>query len=243
MENLTNDDKKEINEHLDYLAELETFDGKKLKVYLEKWSNYKFTPQILGKIYLLVNPPDEDGFSADITISELTEYHPSFRTSNGGDWCRSDNSFLGQKYIIKRSREGGRIHSVKLDGINKGLKINQNIRADIVAHVSKQNCAILDISKDIEVDHKNGKKDEHHMNDMSKQSLSDFQPLSKAANDAKRTHCTRCKQTGKRYDAKRLGYSESFTKGDFDTDNCQGCYWYDPQKFNKEISASFKKTK
>lgn len=245
MNTLTTGDKNEIR---DYLIELESEANSstrtaKLKLFLEKWTNHHFTPELLGRIYLLLNKPDEDGFSADITILKLTEYHPSFRTSNGGEWCRSDSSYLGKKYIIKRTHLGGRIHSVKLDGINKGLKINPHIRSDISAAISKQHCAILDITKDIEVDHKNGKKDEHYMNDIAKQSISDFQPLSKAANDAKRTHCTRCKQTGKRYDAKRLGYSHSFTKGDFDTDNCQGCYWYDPKKFNAEISESFKKTK
>ena len=79
------------------------------------------------------------------------------------------------------------------------------------------------------------------MNDLDKQSLDDFQPLSKAANDAKRSHCTACKASGKRYDATRLGYSVSFTKGDFNTANCQGCYWYDPIKFNKEISKNYNK--
>ena len=79
------------------------------------------------------------------------------------------------------------------------------------------------------------------MNDLGNQSLKDFQPLSKAANDAKRSHCKICISTGKRYDAKRLGYSVSFTKGDFDTDNCHGCYWYDPVKFNNEVSANFNK--
>lgn len=246
MQDLTNEDKKELNDYLDDFEivsdDLEAR-RERLKSYLVKWSNHKFTPQLLAKIYLIVNPPDEDGFSADITITKLTEFHPSFRTSNGGDWCRSDNSVLGKKYIIKRTKLSGRIHSVKLDGLNKGLRINQSIRSDITNTINRMNCAILDISKDIEVDHKNGKKDEHYMNDLSQQTMDDFQPLSKAANDAKRTHCTRCKNTGKRFDAKRLGYSHSFTKGDFDTDNCQGCYWYDPQKFNAEISANFVKTR
>lgn len=246
MNDLNYEDKKQINEFLDNIEMIASNSKEqkdKLKKYLEQWINHKFTPQLLGRVYLIVNPPDEDGFSKEITIAKLTEYHPSFRTSNGGDWCRSDNSFLGKKYIIKRIKESGRIYAVKLDGFNKGLKINQSIRSDITNAIKKMNCAILDISKDIEVDHKNGKKDEHYMNNLNQQSMDDFQPLSKAANDAKRTHCIRCKKSGKRFDAKRLGYSHSFTKGDFDTDNCQGCYWYDPKKFNKEISSNFNKTR
>lgn len=248
MNNLDNSDKKEISEFLSDL-ELEFKEStnspelhERLQAYLSPWSDFKFTPQLLGKIFLLVNPPDADGFSPEISIDELTKYHPSFRTSNGGDWCRSNNSFLGQQYIIRRTKTGGRISSIKLDGINKGLTINPGIRKDISETISKQRCAILDVGN-VEVDHKNGKKDEHHMNDLSSQSLSDFQPLSKAANDAKREHCKKCKSTGLRYDATRLGYSESYTKGDAHTDNCQGCYWYDPYKFNQEISASFNKTR
>jgi len=245
MKDLTNNDKKVINEYLDSILNNnldENIVKEQLLSYLEKWSDYKFTPQLLGKIFLLVNAPDSDGFSNEITINELTQYHPSFRTSNGGDWCRSDSSTLGKEYIIRRIKDGGRISSVKLDGFNKGLTIKQVIRKDISDSIKKKRCVILDVGK-VEVDHKNGKKDEHYMNDPSAQSLNDFQPLSKAANDAKREHCKKCKKTGKRYDAKNLGYSESFTKGDFFTDNCQGCYWYDPIKFNQEISANFIKTK
>lgn len=246
MKDLTNDDKKEINSYLDEFEIItsDTSDTEvqmyRLQSYLARWADYKFTPQLLGRIFLLVNPPDSDGFSAEITINELTNYHPSFKTSNGGDWCRSHNSYLGHTYIIRRTKQRGRIYSIKLDGLNKGLTINQGIRKDIVETISKQRCVILDVGR-VEVDHKNGKKDEYYMNELSEQSISDFQPLSKAANDAKREHCKKCKATGKRYDAKRLGYSESFTKGDFDTDNCQGCYWYDPKKFNEEISKSYEK--
>jgi hypothetical protein len=38
----------------------------------------------------------------------------------------------------------------------------------------------------------------------STQKLEDFQPLSKAANDAKRQHCKICMRTGERFDAKKL---------------------------------------
>ena len=78
---------------------------------------------------------------------------------------------------------------------------------------------------------------------MEDQNISDFQPLSKAVNDAKRQHCKECIQTGKRYDAKRLGYKESFIVGDENSSSCPGCYWYDPVKFNEIISKDFVKEK
>ena len=236
----------EKNDLIKKIQELQsvTEDDTRLKLLMEILSSYhniRLPGAVLKEIFLVVNPPDEDGFSKEITIDSLMTYNIGFRTTNGGDWCRSDQSALGKEYNINRIKKRGKIYAIKLDGYNKQLVINQSIRSDIAQNIKKKRCAILDVSTNIEVDHKNGKKDEQYMNDLESQSLNDFQPLSKAANDAKRTHCSNCKESGKRYDAKRLGYSVSFTKGDANTDNCPGCYWYDPIKFNEEISKDFKK--
>ena len=71
------------------------------------------------------------------------------------------------------------------------------------------------------------------------QQLSDFQPLSKAANDAKRQYCKECRRTGIRYDAKKLGYPISYYAGgpnhNMEEDACVGCYWYDPLEFKKHL--------
>lgn len=95
----------------------------------------------------------------------------------------------------------------------------------------------------IEVDHKNGKYDELSNIELENQKIDDFQPLSKAANDAKRQHCKDCIKTGKRYDARRLGYKEGWVVGDENTSPCIGCYWYDPKRFNQLISKDYKKEK
>lgn len=214
---------------------------KSLMEMLSVYHNTRLPGAVLKEIFLIVNPPDEDGFSKEITIDELMNYNIGFRTQNGGDWCRSNQSALGKEYNITRIKNHGSIYAVKLEGFNKNLTINQNIRPDIKNAIQKKRCVILDVSTNVEADHKNGKKDEQYMNNLDEQSLDDFQPLSKAANIAKRSHCIKCKSSGKRYDAKRLGYAVSFTKGDFKTDNCQGCYWFDPKKFNEEVSKDFKK--
>ena len=88
---------------------------------------------------------------------------------------------------------------------------------------------------------KDGMKDDWRLNDKEMQKIEDFQPLSKTANDAKRQHCKKCLETGKRYNAKKLGYSESYTFGNEKSKTCVGCYWYDPIAFNKEISKNFEK--
>ena len=208
---------------------------------LDKYKEYKLGPSPLGvafeKLYV-----SQQGYSKPVIINDLIALHPAYRTTNGGDWCRSDNSYLGKKYYIIREKKSGSIYSVKIDGPNKGIIIDSSIRNDILKEIKSKNCVILDITTNIECDHKDGQKNDGRVGDKEKQVIDDFQPLCKTANDAKRTHCKHCKSTGKRYDAKRLGYKVSYTFGDENSKTCVGCYWYDPIEFNKEISKDFVKS-
>lgn len=207
---------------------------------LKKYSKYELKGSHLGRAFekLFIY---EEGFSPSITMEELEKCHHSFHTSNGGDWCRTNTSYLGKKYIIGRELKGGKIFSIKTGGFNKNNKINQSIKNDILKEIQSRRCVILDISTNIECDHKDGMKDDWRLNNKENQRLDDFQPLSKTANDAKRQHCKKCLKTGKRYDAKKLGYKESYILGSEDSKTCVGCYWYDPKKFNQKISESFDK--
>jgi hypothetical protein len=56
----------------------------------------------------------------------------------------------------------------------------------------------------IEIDHKDGRKNDLHISDLHTQKIDDFQPLCKAANEVKRQICKKCKETDKRWDAKNL---------------------------------------
>ena len=208
------------------------------------------TPLTLGMLFELYaeveyDPDDPTScFSREIPISELRNIHPGFESTNGCQWARSDGSYLGKRYKIKRPRSGGKVSAVQLDGPNyNSVKQFRGIRKDIREEISKQRCAVLDVSSNIEVDHKNGKYDELSNISPDDQKVGDFQPLSKAANDAKRQHCKECVRKGKRYDAKRLGYKEGWVVGDENTAPCIGCYWYDPKRFNELISKDYKKTK
>ena len=58
--------------------------------------------------------------------------------------------------------------------------------------------------------------------------------------DAKRVHCKECKDTHKRFDARRLRFKEGWIYGDADTSECKGCYWHDTKLFRQIISASYK---
>lgn len=206
-------------------------------------------PKTLGMLFEMYVDIEYDSddeftyFSKPIKISELTEIHPEFKTPNGNSWARKDVSYLGKKYKIKKEYdEDGSTYSVQLDGPNKNsVKKHRHIKEEIKSKISNQRCKILDVGSNIEVDHKNGMYDELSNISVENQNENSFQPLSKAANDAKREHCKKCRKNGKRYDARRLGYKEGWVVGDENTEDCTGCYWYDPEQFNKLISNSFVK--
>lgn len=145
------------------------------------------------------------------------------------------------RYPICHDRE--RFHPTQKPlALIEELVIKHSNEGDMVL-ISKQRCVVLDVGSSIEVDHKNGKYDELSNIELENQKIDDFQPLSKAANDAKRQHCKDCIKTGKRYDARRLGYKEGWVVGDENTSPCIGCYWYDPKRFNQLISKDYKKEK
>lgn len=89
----------------------------------------------------------------------------------------------------------------------------------------------------IEIDHKNGRKNDLRVSNTDTQLLEDFQPLCKAANDAKRQICKNCKETNKRWSAKNiLGNPYDFYQGDENYSEelgCVGCYQYDPVEYRK----------
>lgn len=192
----------------------------------------------LTELFEEIAKPNDKGYSRAVSVEELISIDSRFAMGNGGSWCRSDGQ-LGKKYNIKRIKEKGKIVAVQLDGFNKQPK-ERAINKTIKKIINSQRCTVLDIGSNIECDHKNGKYNDRYMEDLSEQKIEDFQPLSKAVNVAKRQHCKKCNETGKRYDATRLGYVKPFINGDFDSKNCEGCYWHDPKLFNQTISKDYK---
>ena len=147
---------------------------------------------------------------------------------NGGDWCRKEGS-LGRVFNIERHKERGAIVYVRLHGYNKNPADNT-----IPVHIRKQlqglPCAVLGTGANTEIDHKDGRKDNPRLKDPARVSVDDFQVLTKAANDAKRQHCRKCRETDKRFDAKILGFRKAQIKGNgIYRGTCVGCYWLRPK--------------
>ena len=212
-----------------------------LKKALRKYQT--LPPRTLGLIAEKIAAPNKDGYSRTVSMDELVAYHPSFKTVNGTSWARSDVSYLGKKYIIMRGHNENGINgvsSIKLDGLNKNIYANKRqIRDDIRQKLLKQPCAVLGVHANNEIDHKNGKYNEPSNLSLATQKEEDFQCLSRSVNLAKRTHCARCQKTGIRFDATILGFSVPYLYGDAHSKTCEGCYWNDPLKFTKTISANY----
>jgi len=184
-----------------------------------------------------LNP--EDGYSRIVELEELTEL--GLKTDNGGSWCRSDGP-LGRYFLVRREKKYGRINSVQLVGYKQN-DFSGKIDTEIVKAYKDEPCRILQVSsRYVEVDHKDGRKQDYRLHD--NQTLDDFQPLHKSCNVAKRNHCSVCAKTGIRFDARLIGYSVAQYIGPIEYHgSCVGCYWHDPKKFNQETTECYDKTK
>ncbi len=185
------------------------------------------------ELFLELAKPDKEGFSPPVGIERFIGPYESLRFGNGGSWCRDDGT-LAKKFNIRRNKEGNRIVSIELHGLKKA-PIEKPIPAHIKRAVGKERCTVLATSG-VEIDHKDGRRDDPRLSDITQVKEEDFQPLSKAANNAKRQHCKECRKTDKRFDARRLGYSHGYVRGDkVYSGSCVGCYWHDPYFFNQEF--------
>jgi len=198
------------------------------------------------ELFIELANPDKNGKSRWVEVSEFVGKYKELKFGNGGSWCRK-NSSLAKEYIVeidKTITKGNSIDRIRLNGFNNSKPLNQNIRKDIKEYYKNQNCVVLGVkgfseNTKIEIDHKDGRKNDERVMNIKTQKLEDFQPLSKAANDVKRQICKRCKETNKRWNAKNLkGNPFSFYYGDENYDEkigCVGCYWYDPVEYRKNV--------
>jgi len=194
------------------------------------------------ELFLELAQPDENGISRWVYVTEFVGKYAELKFGNGASWARKESK-LAQKYKIEFNKNitvGNSIDAIRLVGYNENNS-SQYISAAIKKVIKSQRCVILGTSNP-EVDHKNGMKNESRVMQNENQQLSDFQPLSKAANDAKRQFCKKCRESGIRYDAKLLGYPMSYYFGGAthhgEENACIGCYWYDPLEFKRHLRPS-----
>ncbi len=189
--------------------------------------------------------PDKNGVTRWVSVDEFVGEYQGLQLLNGAGWSRDDGPF-GRKYIVERDKSitpGNRTDAIRTVGFFFDNTYTAYIDPNIKRTIQSQRCVVLGTSNP-EVDHKNGMKNEDRVMQNENQKSSDFQPLSKAANDAKRQYCKECKASGVRYDAKKLGYPMSYYAGGpyhhNEENACVGCYWYDPLEFKRHLQEKKK---
>lgn len=192
------------------------------------------------ELFLKLARPDENGVSHWVSVSEFEGEYKELKLGNGFSWGRRSSS-LARKYIVetdKTQTPGNSVDRIRLNGFNPQSTFKQTIRKDICDEIRKRRCVMLGVNGNsentiIEVDHKDGRKNDLRVSDQSTQRLEDFQPLCKAANDIKRQICKRCKESDKRWKARNIeGNPYDFYEGGEDyCGTCQGCYQYDPVEY------------
>ena len=196
------------------------------------------------ELFLELAKPNESGVSRWVSVNEFIGNYKNLALGNGGSWCRK-SSTLAKKYNVefdKSQTKGNAIDRIRLNGFNIQETFNQAIRQDIKNFYKNQKCVVLGVcgkseNTTIEIDHKDGRKNDVRVASLQDQRLEDFQPLSKAANDIKRQICKTCKETNKRWSAKNIkGNPYDFYEGDENYTEelgCVGCYQYDPVAYRK----------
>ena len=195
-------------------------------------------------LFIELANPGKDGKSRWVSVNEFTGKYAVLQLGNGGSWCRASSS-LAKKYIVefeKGQTKGNSIDAIRLNVHKKETTFNQNIRKDIKDYYKTQRCVMLGVcgfseNTKIEIDHKDGRKEDWRVSNPVTQQITDFQPLCKAANEVKRQICKECKQTGLRWNAQNIkGNPYPFYEGnEIYTDDlgCKGCYQYDPVEYRK----------
>ena len=152
--------------------------------------------------------PDKNGYSRKVSREEIENSNLTWSQNGNG---RRNVYFQVQKYkwVAERGK-GNKVISLKLDGFNESIILNQTIRKDIKDKLyaqTRSNFAPDDmlplVDKNKEIDHRWGRKDSplyDRINDTSKQTIDDFQLLSHSHNQFKREQCKKCTMTNIRFD-------------------------------------------
>ena len=152
--------------------------------------------------------PDKNGYSRKVSREEIENSNLTWSQNGNG---RRNVYFQVQKYkwVAERGK-GNKVISLKLDGLNESVILNQTIRKDIKDKLYTQTrsnfaptCLVSLVDKDKEIDHRWGRKDSplyDRINETSKQTIDDFQLLSHSHNQFKREQCKKCTMTNIRFD-------------------------------------------
>jgi len=180
--------------------------------------------------------PDENGVSRWVNKEELIGEYKTLYPTNGNHWYR----LRGLSHLVyEKKMEDGQTYW-RFNGLKEkdgGRPIRNDIRNSLKSNPCSHTGFKGTKNNSIVIDHKNGRYNDERVLNIKTQEVGDFQSLVNQANLFKRTVCGECINTGKRFDAKKLGYNISFIDGDENYQGtCVGCYWYDCSEFKKSLA-------
>tara|TARA_R110000824_G_scaffold160538_1_gene335364 strand:+ start:1781 stop:2335 length:555 start_codon:yes stop_codon:yes gene_type:complete len=159
---------------------------------------------------------------------------------NGASGPFREDSVFRKNHNIELLKEGGGNKNTHIIywGPQEDNGHRQTIRKDIQKKLSKLRCVFTGTTARIEVDHKDGRKDDARVMNTATQVEEDYQPTCKTLNDIKRQVCKPCRATGQRFDATAIGFSVSVVDGSLEyEDTCKGCYYHDPVYFRSRLTV------
>ncbi|GAA7576151.1 hypothetical protein JP0024_09300 [Helicobacter pylori] len=126
------------------------------------------------ELFLELAQPDKMGVSRWVSVTKFIGKYQGLQLGNGESWFRN-NSSLAKEFILEFDREqapGNSIDRIRLNGYNTRGVFNQSIRQDIKNYYKQQCCAMCGAcgnseNTQIEVDHKDGHKDDLRVSDLN----------------------------------------------------------------------------
>ena len=184
--------------------------------------------------------PDHNGYSDWFEVEWLKAQLPACGDRIGGNGSNMFTRQLAKDFLFSpdqaKRTNGSKVIARRAYGLTKPRAESYPIRRDIRDKIGRGYCAVLHTKAQIEVDHKDGRKDSWVANDLQHQRLEDFQALHKTANNVKRNVCQACHLTNQRFDARVLGFQIGWVEGNAQYQGtCRGCFWYDPVEFRSRL--------
>jgi hypothetical protein len=203
----------------------------------------RFGKQTQSQLLEMALNPNILGISDWALLEDLVD-KVGFSLNGNGCALIQDDRGIGKKYQIEKSYSGNKVYAVRTKGF-KGYEsladcksATRYIPSSIRAFFASQPCAFLGTYSDIEIDHKDGTYPE-----IDKSDPNNYQPINRNMNSKKRESCKTCKNTGYRYDARKIGHTEGWIEGDSirtEEIGCRGCYMFDPIAFRQAFSLNNK---
>tara|TARA_R110002049_G_scaffold46543_1_gene135448 strand:- start:98 stop:679 length:582 start_codon:yes stop_codon:yes gene_type:complete len=152
-----------------------------------------------------------------------------FKTGNGMMRHGTPEGFP-QGLLWETKRKGNTITHIRCTGFSNEKQLTHQIAAHIRVALKDLPCIITGSTANVEIDHRAGNKTHPlhiHTDDVDKQEVRDFMPLTRSINQIKREACKQCIATGVRPSLPPMFKGRSMDQGQ----GCYRCFWFEPESY------------